>query len=782
MATLTPDLVLIVDGANPDQVGYTAEKMGSSQSISARLKALVHFTIPEELAHKRIYEYQLGVYFEDYQITGTEYYGFANCQWLTSGFEAGVTYNTAPATVGFSDSIRPNYPFSGYYYTEYVRVDNSSLDAQYFWSNLTNGIEVWGNRNFWTSINQNQVKLFLSAGSEDRLPTVSGSPSGGYLPKQTDNLFSWAVTMPEYTLKGWEITGQAFEWKKAEDENWTHIDVTGNSYTVPGNTFTGGDIVWRAAVSVTDDSRTETIYSNEYTINTTEPLGSARLRYPINVITDGSRPIQLSWRYLNTSGRLQNGADIQWGVAGGNWQNLGSVTGYTSTYTVPADFFPAGTVYWRVRVYNQDGAVGAWSMGVTFTNIAAPPAPILTSNGVPYTTITWQSEGQEAWQLTVDGKEYGTRYGYDRSFTLPEPLEDGQHTAAVIVQNEFGLWSQPGTLIFDILNQPGGEVTLTGAFGTDADLSWTVSSMAASSSHASDWARGGMSSTSGGNTGNARRLRTAATTGLPSNVRGIRAAEGYEFVLYGYDGNGEYLGQWTGEGFEKAAQDWTTDEFLDPLYAAGASAIRVLARRADNAEVYVADGVNIRYLVNATREPDGFQVLRDGVRIGHTTAREFTDRIALGEHNWHVVAMLPGGYYTKSNVVTGTITIEEPVIGTLSGSGEWLKLTLSDRSATVQEFSSERTVTYRHFAGAEYPVLEMAPFKDKTGRYDVSFADPAEAAAFEALFGQIVILKSRRGNVIVGPLATLSKRETDFYTAFTFTIQQIHWEEIVDDS
>jgi hypothetical protein len=74
--------------------------------------------------------------------------------------------------------------------------------------------------------------------------------------------------------------------------------------------------------------------------------------------------------------------------------------------------------------------------------------------------------------------DYGTRYGYDQSFTLSEPLEDGQHTASVTVQNEFGLWSQPGTLIFDVRNAGAGTLTLTGSFGTDAELILTQSDAA----------------------------------------------------------------------------------------------------------------------------------------------------------------------------------------------------------------------------------------------------------------------------------------------------------------
>lgn len=656
--TINADRVLIVDSDNPNQVGYTAEKMGSNQSISSALKALVHFSIPAEYDHRRVIAYRLGLYFESYSLPGTSYFGFANFDWLTDAFDATVTFNTMPDTAGLSDTVRLGYSFAGYYYSDFVNVGSSS--AQNFLDYIGNGISAWGDRNFWTSTSQNQPALQMSLSDEDYLPTVSGSPNGGYLPKQAENSFTWATVLPEYTLKGWEITGQAFEWKNVDNENWTHIDVADSSYTIPANTITGSSIVWRAVVTVTDGTRTETVYSPEYTISTAEPLGTAIPSLPINSIVDGSRPIRLMWNYSNPSGRLQNGADIQWGPPNSTYQDLASVSGNTRIYTVPADFFPAGTIYWRVRSYNQDGVAGSWSNGVTFTNIAASPAPVLTSNSAPYTTFNWQSEGQEAWQLTVNGVDYGVRYGYDRSFTLPEPLADGQYTASMVIQNQYGLWSQPGTLIFDVQNAPAGTVTITGTFGVDAELRWAVSAG-------------------------------------------------------------------------------------DP-------------------------------------QPEGFQVFRDGVQIGYTKGTQFTDRMSMGEHSWHVVAMLPNGNYTRSNTVTGTVSIEEPVIGALTGSGEWIKLALSDRSATVQEFSSERTVTYRHFAGAEYPVLEMAPFRDKTGRYDVSFADSAQAAAFESLFGQVVILKSRRGNVIVGPLATLSKRETDFYTAFTFTIQQIHWEEISDDS
>lgn len=784
MADLTPDLVRIVSVSEKDRTIIDEWLDPGKYMVYYSRNALLHFPdISSEYAHREIYGIRLYLYFAGGQ-WADDPTGNAFVYYLEEPFGEDVTYNTKPDFEYSVLEITPDYMIQGYYWSDYIKFSDNKAEAQRFLQYYKNGFYILTSRNFSTSLTSNPPTLTISLSSQDVYPTVSGSPSGGYLPKQADNTFTWteASMQNKYTFLSWDIAGRAFEWKNAGDAEWTHVDANSGTYTLPANTITGSSIVWRGVVTLSDGSRTETVYSPEYTINTTEPLGYATPLSPISTIMDGTKQIRLSWRYSNDSGRLQNGADIQWGVPNSTYQDLGNTTGNDRTYTVPADFFPAGTIYWRVRSYNQDGAVGPWSSGVTFVNIAAPPAPVLTSDNVPYATIHWQSEGQEAWRLSVDGTDYGVRYGYDRSFTLPEPLEDGQHTASVTVQNEFGLWSQPGALVFDILNQPGGEVMLSGEFGVDAALRWTVSPLEASPSPVSDWARGGMSSATGANQSNGRRLRTAATTGLPSNVRGIRAAEGYEFVLYCWDGNGEYLGQWTGEGFEKSAQSWTNSEFLDPVYNAGASAIRILARRTDNADITTAEGVNISYLVPVTREPEGFQVYRDGVRIGRTSAREFVDRMALGEHSWQVLARLPDGYYTRSNTVTGTVSVREPVIAAANGSGEWLRLRLSDRSTTVQDFSSERTVSLRHFAGAEYPVLEMAPFKDRSGRYDVSFLDPAEAAAFEALFGQVVILKSRRGNVIVGPLASLGKAESDFYTSFTFTIQQIHWEENADDS
>ena len=77
-------------------------------------------------------------------------------------------------------------------------------------------------------------------------------------------------------------------------------------------------------------------------------------------------------------------------------------------------------------------------------------------------------------------------------------------------------------------------------------------------------------------------------------------------------------------------------------------------------------------------------------------------------------------------------------------------------------------------------MLELSEFEDVSGSYNCAFKDLASAAAFEALQGQVVILKSRGGKVLIGLLSPLESRYTDFYISYTFSVQAIDWEDFRD--
>lgn len=175
-----------------------------------------------------------------------------------------------------------------------------------------------------------------------------------------------------------------------------------------------------------------------------------------------------------------------------------------------------------------------------------------------------------------------------------------------------------------------------------------------------------------------------------------------------------------------------------------------------------------------------FLIFRDGALIGHAAALAFTDRHVLGVHEYYVINRLPGGNYDRSNTVSGLLSTERPMIALFSG-GAWLSLRYSDRSQAEQRFRWSLTHSLRHISGARFPVLELSPYEDLSGTYDAAFLNAAEAEAFRELLGKIVILKSREGKVLVGALTDYSELVNTFYLSFQFTVEQIHWEDYVDD-
>ena len=307
-----------------------------------------------------------------------------------------------------------------------------------------------------------------------------GTPKSGYIDPRLSQKFEWDFVSADsvYTCAAkWQQTSATFYWRNSNSGAYTAISMgTANSYTIPANTLEKGVFEWY--VEATDETG-NTTQSSVYTLSTADALFTATPIRPINVVEDGSAPIHFVWEEYNDTGTIPNGADLQWSLDLQEWNAIGSATGAETTLDSAPDLLPAGTVYWRVRAYNQDGVPGEWSQPVSFVVIAAPPAPTVNSTGVPFAQIRWQSENQMAWRVTANGKIYGPYFGQDRFFDMPDYLQDGTYEINVEIMGEYNLWSKPGTAIVQIQNVPGDPVTLSGSFERDAELSWETASQAA---------------------------------------------------------------------------------------------------------------------------------------------------------------------------------------------------------------------------------------------------------------------------------------------------------------
>ena len=663
MATTTiyADLIQIVKNSAPDTPG-TAETM-NAQSGSLQY-ALIHFPFPAELAYRKITQVKLNLYLITYttQTSGVTYTydTTAKVSALSDVFDQNVTFNSKPSTTG-SEMTLINASASKYRQA----VVSSALRALV----VKNGVRVYvsatsANCGVSTSKTLNAPYIEVTYEDADSHGRVTGSPgSGSYLDKNKAATFRWAYVPPTDIVADIPtVVSSRFAYRKTDSGNFTFVNVGSElSYTAPAGLFSdaGDSVYWYPEVTLSDGQvlrpKNQTTDADiTYQLSTVEPAFTAVAVSPDGTIEDGSGPITFTWTASNSVGSTPSGAELQYSADGGTtWTALGSVTGSALRYEAPAGTVPGGQISWRVRALNSTGTPGAWSNSLSFISIAAPAAPSVSTDAAPFTTITWNAVGQQAYEVLVDGVSYGVRFGTGKSFTLPQPLADGNHTAAVRIQGAYGLWSQPGEAIFTVQNVPAGSIELSGQFGIDAELFWSAS---------------------------------------PS---------GEDFLIY-----------------------------------------------------------------------------RDGVQIGHTAGTEFTDRRALGTHEWTVLLRQEDGNYTRSNAVTGTTAVEGTMIAPLSG-GPWISIRLTEASVPARQYSFSRSHSLRHFSGSALPVLELTPYENKTGSFQCAFKDPAEARAFEALWGQVVVVKSQE-NVITGGLMNLDKAQNAFYIAYAFTIEEIALEEVVD--
>ena len=108
----------------------------------------------------------------------------------------------------------------------------------------------------------------------------------------------------------------------------------------------------------------------------------------------------------------------------------------------------------------------------------------------------------------------------------------------------------------------------------------------------------------------------------------------------------------------------------------------------------------------------------------------------------------------------------------------WLPLRLSEQSAREFGFAIDRSVTLRRVKGADYPVAERSRYKTLSGSFDAAYpyTKLEEAAAFEALLGKTVVIKTPGGSVVLGVIASMSKAEKRFFVTYGFTISRTHVE------
>lgn len=315
---------------------------------------------------------------------------------------------------------------------------------------------------------------------------VETAPTDGYVNPRESTYFSWwfeKSNETDYDCYAEEFgqTSATLYWREVGASSYTPISASGSTQnlTVPANTFpVSTNVEWY--LEGTDDGGT-TSQTDVYIFSTSAGAATATLKKPINTVEDGSAPIEVSWAMASSDGQTPIAVDLAWKLVGSEtWNYLVNHQNVGTSYTAPAGTFSAGEVQLTVRAYNIDDVAGEWSRPssttyYSFICVSAPdPVQGLTATTDPMTTVSWQSTGQQGYEITIDGSVVASGFGSNvMSWKSEIPLTDGRHTISVRVQGVYGLWSQPTEISVAIANTVPTEwesITLSGEYGYDAVL------------------------------------------------------------------------------------------------------------------------------------------------------------------------------------------------------------------------------------------------------------------------------------------------------------------------
>lgn len=344
----------------------------------------------------------------------------------------------------------------------WVELDIQNKDAEFGADIVSYGFELNGERGgtkYYTSNSDSKPYIELIYDDENAgLYPTNLRPTGGFVNNKTGANLYWSTAVKEGTIGEPTLAQTVITWQYGDTTQNATVTGAGTSYTIPPEQLPeSGTVTWSVQ---TTDSAGNVADSSTMSFTTTDSIGTATPVSPINEYVDGTEPVSLVWDWNISTGTAATKADFQVSNNGGtSWTALGSVDGEVPYVAAPGTL-PDGNVLWQVRGYNSDGVAGPWSSSANIVVRQAPAAPILESaTPVPKPTVTWQSAGQQAYQLQAGSWDSGPVFGTAKSAQVEEFLPAGETTIRLRVQNSFGLWSQWAEMTVTIVNTLGEAIT-----------------------------------------------------------------------------------------------------------------------------------------------------------------------------------------------------------------------------------------------------------------------------------------------------------------------------------
>lgn len=453
----------------------------------------------------------------------------------------------------------------------------------------------------------------------------------------------------------------------------------------------------------------------------------------------------------------QTSAVFEWRVKNASTSNTISVSGATTSCTVPANTFPSGTIEWRVKVTANSGTTttSAWQE-ITTTDVTPSCKPVSPSGIVIDATIvnrfSWQHiistgtpQSKADLQWSADGTTWNTLAtvtGENQYYDVPaNTFTSGTKYWRVRTYNTDGTasaWSEKAEFI--AINAPSAPSIVIQSTGPRPRITWQTSEQEAyqltlSSGYAS-----------GTVYGTEKAWRSPVYLADGSYTVRVRVQNKY--------------GMWS---------EWS------------AAALPISHTEGEAITLTATAGHEAALTWQTAGSYDFYLVERDGVAIARTVQKQYIDHTSIGSVTYRVRGCYADSdNYGVSNSDTAEILPETNMICDLE-TGVWLEMRLSETQLRTNRTSFSAGVSTVHLAGLAYPVEERSEQRDRALSVACAWphAQRAAALALEALVGRLVCLKDRYGNMAIGSLPSLESNCDEFMRRYSFTISHTNREEAI---
>lgn len=177
---------------------------------------------------------------------------------------------------------------------------------------------------------------------------------------------------------------------------------------------------------------------------------------------------------------------------------------------------------------------------------------------------------------------------------------------------------------------------------------------------------------------------------------------------------------------------------------------------------------------------DYYLVYRNGVAIAKVTEPGYTDAASIGGVRYQVRGCYDNSdNYSLSEAVEVTVSTDKVRLYDMER-GEWLHFLYDSSAHRSTGLSLSQDIQYVQLSGHTYPVAERSEFKSRALRITCVCADYAERQSLRALLGHLTCCKTPEGNMTIGYPASITEDSDDFFSTYSFTIEQIDRKEEIN--